>query len=87
MEEIIKAKTEGYYAEEKSNNFVIDNELTVEITLKEYRDLIKAEAALRESHRKDVERLEESIELKKMEIDRLKAKIESLIYGEEESEE
>lgn len=87
MEEIIKAKTEGFYAEEKSNNFVINNELTVEITLKEYRDLIKAEAALSERHRKDIERLEESIELKKMEIDRLKAKIESLIYGEEESEE
>lgn len=94
IETVLNKKIEGYRFED--NNFKAASEIMVEITLKEYRDLIKSDATksteiekansdkyLREKENQDLK--EENAALK-AELYEMKKRIESFVAEEKEAE-
>jgi septal ring factor EnvC (AmiA/AmiB activator) len=76
VDELIERKVSGYYGESK--NFTIPHELTVTITLQEYRDLVKSNAIKEheiDKIRDEKNKLNEKLESYKTENDLLTRKI------------
>lgn len=76
VDELIERKVSGYYGE--GNNFTIPHELTVVITLKEYRDLVKSNAIKEheiDKIRSEKDELNEELKSYKTENDMLTRKI------------
>ena len=77
------------YSSSRINNFVVSQELTVTITLREYRELVEnkatADTKISEAVRKRIDIEEENAELKKR-IEKLSAKLleDENTYTEEE---
>ena len=81
-ETILNRKLDGYYSE--NNDFVASGEITVEITLSEYRDLVASKARkdyeIEKVRDEKYELDKENTELKK-EIKMLEDKISKFIYS------
>jgi cell division protein FtsB len=76
VDELIDKKVVGYYGEGK--NFTIPHELTVTITLQEYRDLVKSNAIKEheiDKIRSEKDKLNEELKSYKAENDMLTRKI------------
>lgn len=88
IDEIFEKKTVYYGTEEKArNNFAIPHELTVTITLSEYRNLV-GEVAKKEA---DISKINEELYEKGQRVKELEAKVKNLMEklynqsGEEET--
>lgn len=94
IETVLNKKIEGYQFEE--NNFKATSEIMVEITLKEYRDLIKSDATksieIAKANSDKYLREEENRALKeenaalKAELYEMKKRFESFVEEEKEAE-
>ena len=94
IETVLNKKIEGYRFEE--NNFKAASEIMVEITLKEYRDLVKSDATrsteIEKANSDKYSREEENRALKeenaalKAELYEMKKRLESFVEEEKEAE-